>query len=79
MCKYDVKIETKPLWNNTNTIIAAIEEISMMPMGGMIFLNGSKKVHKFYQEIPHFWFSNAWNPRREEINNHSYIINLNQK
>ena len=43
-----LKIVTSPLWNKTNTIIAAIDEISIIPIGGMIFLNGSKMVHKFF-------------------------------
>ena len=37
-----LNILAKPLWNSTSAIIATIDEISMKPIGGMIFLNGSK-------------------------------------
>lgn len=31
-----------PAWNNTSTNKATSEEISIIPIGGIIFLNGSK-------------------------------------
>lgn len=38
-----LKIINNPRWNKTNTMIAAIEEISINPMGGITFLKGSRK------------------------------------
>ncbi len=34
---------SNPLWNNNQTIIAAIDDMSIIPIGGITFLNGCKK------------------------------------
>ena len=46
---YHIKDASNPAWNNTSTNKATSEEISIIPIGGIIFLNGSKMVHIIYQ------------------------------
>ena len=65
-----------PALNNTSTNKATSEEISIIPIGGIIFLNGSKMVHNLPSISPNL-DSNIRYPRCKEINNHSKVIYLN--